>query len=665
MARKHKNFELVSDYAPSGDQPQAISALVSGIKRGQKQQVLLGVTGSGKTFTMANVIQQIQKPTLILAHNKTLVAQLYQELKEFFPNNAVEYFVSYYDYYQPEAYVPSTDTFIEKDSQINETIDRMRHRATMSLLSRDDVIIVASVSCIYGIGSTQSYEEMSIYVEVGRPMGRDAFMRQLVESQYMRNDIDFSRGSFRARGDVVEVFTAHEDDNALRISFFGDEVESIKIVDPLRGKIVQELTHATIFPASHYATTQERLRLAISSIRDELDHRLPVLHAKNHLLQAQRLEQRTQYDLEMLETIGTCKGIENYSRHLSGRKAGEPSPTLLDYFPRDFLMFIDESHQTVSQVRAMYRGDRARKETLVEHGFRMPSAMDNRPLQFEEFERFMNNVVYVSATPAQYELDKCHGEVVEQLVRPTGLVEPQVEIRPVATQMDDVINEARECVKKGERVLITTLTKRMAEDITDYLGDVGISARYLHSDIDALERMELLRGLRRGDFNVLVGINLLREGLDLPEVALVAIFDADKEGFLRSYTGLVQTIGRAARNLRGRAILYADRLTDSINAAVSETDRRRTAQLKYNEEHNITPTQISKSIKDMGADDESKKTKKDKKTSGFRDSATIEKTIKKLRVLMKAAVKKMDFEQAAEYRDQIHALQEDLFKIST
>jgi len=543
----------------------------------------------------------------------------------------------------------------------------MRHRATMSLLSRDDVIIVASVSCIYGIGSTQSYQEMSTYVEVGRPMGRDAFMRQLIESQYMRNDIDFSRGTFRARGDIIEVFPPHEDDIALRISFFGDEVESIRMVDPLRGVILQELSFTTIFPASHYATTKERLQTAIVTIQDELQERLSYLNSHNHLLEAQRLEQRTLYDLEMLESIGTCKGIENYSRHLSGRNAGEPSPTLLDYFPRDFLMFIDESHQTVSQVRAMYRGDRARKETLVSHGFRMPSAMDNRPLQFEEFEKFINNVVYVSATPAAYELDKCHGVVVEQLVRPTGLVEPKIEIRPVASQMDDVIDEARLCVARKERVLITTLTKRMAEDITDYLGDVGIKARYLHSDIDALERMEVLQGLRRGDFDVLVGINLLREGLDLPEVALVAIFDADKEGFLRSYTGLVQTIGRAARNIGGRAILYADRLTDSIKLAIAETDRRRLAQEKYNLEHGITPTQVFKSIKDMGEQEEEQKAKdkKARRSPEFRDVATIEKTIKKLRTQMKAAAKSMDYEKAAEHRDHIHRLQQDLFTLST
>jgi excinuclease ABC subunit B len=563
--RVHQPFVLAADFAPTGDQPAAIEALVEGLLENKKHQTLLGVTGSGKTFTMANIIAKTGRPTLILAHNKTLVAQLYQEFKGFFPNNAVEYFVSYYDYYQPEAYVPSTDTYIEKDSAINETIDRMRHRATRSILSRDDVIIVASVSCIYGIGSSESYKDMTAYVEVGRKLGRDSFLRQLIESQYERNDIAFSRSTFRVRGDVVEVFPPHEEDTALRISFFGDEVESISVVDPLRGKTIAQLTHATIWPASHYATTKERMDRAIKAIRDELDVSLQDLRSRNLLLEAQRLGQRTQFDLEMLETTGMCKGIENYSRHLTARSAGEPPPTLIDYFPRDFLLFVDESHQTIPQIGAMYKGDRSRKETLVAHGFRMPSALDNRPLKFDEFEKLTNQVIYVSATPADYELNKSEGEIVEQLIRPTGLLDPIVEIRPVATQVDDVIHEARVRKEAGERVLVTTLTKRMSEDLAEYLRDVGIKAKYLHSDIDTMERTQLLQQLRAGEYDVLVGINLLREGLDLPEVSLVAILDADKEGFLRSSTGLIQTIGRAARNEKGKAILYADRIHEDCH----------------------------------------------------------------------------------------------------
>ena len=556
-----KPFELDMTYEPAGDQPQAIASLVDGLKTDNAQQVLLGVTGSGKTFTMANVIAQHQKPALVLAHNKTLAAQLYQELKSFFPNNAVEYFVSYYDYYQPEAYVPSTDTFIEKDSMINEAIDRLRHSATRSLLTRRDVIIVASVSCIYGIGSSESYEEMTAWAQVGDAIGRDPFLRQLVEGQYERNDIAFSRGNFRVRGDVVEVFPAHEDDTALRIEFFGDEVERISVIDPLRGQIIRDVTHTRIWPASHYAIGQDKRKRALTTIREELLERLQALKAQNLLVEAQRLEQRTLYDLEILEVTGSCKGIENYSRHLTGRQEGEAPPTLLDYFPRDFLMFIDESHQTVPQVRAMYRGDRARKETLVNYGFRLPSALDNRPLMFEEFQKHQKKTVYVSATPNEFELDEAHGVVVEQVVRPTGLLDPEVEVRPATHQVDDVVNEVQKRIARNEKVLITTLTKRMSEDLTDYLLDIQIKARYLHSDIDTLERVALLRGLRAGEFDVLVGINLLREGLDLPEVSLVAILDADKEGFLRSATGLIQTIGRAARNASGKAILYGDRIT--------------------------------------------------------------------------------------------------------
>lgn len=661
-------FQLNGEFQPSGDQPQAIEKLSKGLKEHQKHQTLLGVTGSGKTFTMANVIAEINRPTLVLAHNKTLVAQLYQEFKNFFPNNAVEYFVSYYDYYQPEAYIPSTDTYIEKDSQINETIDRMRHRATCSLLSRDDVIIVASVSCIYGIGSSESYKDMTAYVEVGRSLKRESFLRQLIESQYERNDIAFARSTFRVRGDVVEIFPPHEEDVAVRISFFGDEVESISLVDPLRGKVLSSMTHATIWPASHYATTGDRMKRAIDSIDHELQLYLPELRSHNRLLEAQRLEQRTRFDLEMLETTGTCKGIENYSRHLTGRQPGEPPPTLLDYFPKDFLLFVDESHQTISQVGAMYRGDRSRKETLVEHGFRLPSAMDNRPLKFEEFEGFVDRAVYVSATPASYELDKCHGVVVEQLIRPTGLLDPVVEIRPVLTQVDDVIHETRIRIAAKERVLVTTLTKRMAEDLAEYFQDVGIKAKYLHSDIDTVERTQILRQLRLGEFDVLIGINLLREGLDLPEVSLVAILDADKEGFLRSSTGLIQTIGRAARNVNGKAILYADRLTDSIRQAVGETKRRRHVQEEYNREHGITPTTIQKTISDMYAEFE---TKEETETSSEMPQdekltvSEIEKKIRSLKATMLASAKKMDFEQAAQARDEMHHWQQRLIEIQS
>ena len=649
-----------------GDQPQAISSLVNGLSENRRHQVLLGVTGSGKTFTMANVIAQINRPTLVLAHNKTLVGQLYEEFKGFFPNNAVEYFVSYYDYYQPEAYIPSTDTYIEKDSQINDTIDRMRHRATTSLLTRDDVVIVASVSCIYGIGSTESYENMTAYVEVGRSFRRESFLRQLVESQYTRNDFAFTRGTFRVKGEIVDIFPPSEEKFAVRIEFFGDVVERITMVDPLRGRTHSELSHVTIFPASHYATTKEKMRLALSAIRDELSHELVRLKSAGHLLEAQRLEQRTLFDLEMLETVGACKGIENYSRHLSGRGQGEPPPTLLDYFPKDFLLFVDESHQTLPQVRGMYRGDRARKETLTAHGFRLPSALDNRPLRFDEFSGLLNQVVYVSATPGAYEIEQAHGEVVEQLIRPTGLLDPEVEIRPVLTQVDDVIHEAKVRVEDNERVLVTTLTKRMAEDLTDYLLDVGVKAKYLHSDIDTLERSEIIRLLRLGEFDVLVGINLLREGLDLPEVSLVAILDADKEGFLRSATGLIQTIGRAARNVHGKAILYADKLTDSINVAVLETKRRREVQAAYNEAHHITPTSVKREIGRLDEGFVAIESKDaDKGDFAFTDPGEIEKKIASLKGRMRVMAQKLNFEEAAKIRDEISHLRKFLLAMET
>ncbi len=589
-------FKLTTHFSPKGDQPQAIAELQAGLERNEAHQVLLGITGSGKTFTIANVIEKSQRPTLILAPNKTLAAQLYGEMKELFGENAVEYFVSYYDYYQPEAYIPSSDTYIDKDAIINDAIDRMRHSATHALLSRRDVIIVASVSCIYGIGSAESYYGLLIDLKVGEEFPRDRLLRMLVDVQYERNDVDFHRGTFRVRGDVVEVFPAYEQETAVRIEFFGDTVEAIKEVDPLRGRVKGSLERIAIYPSSHYVTPQEQMRRAITSIREELRDRLDFFDKEGRFLEKQRLEQRTLYDLEMMEQMGFCNGIENYSRHLSGRKAGDPPPTLIDYFPKDFLLILDESHQTVPQVGAMYRGDRARKETLVEYGFRLPSALDNRPLKFEEWQERAARCIYVSATPGEYELEKTKGVFVEQVIRPTGLMDPVTEVRPVSGQVDDLLKEIRDRAKKNERVLVTTLTKRMAEDLTDYYRELSVRVRYLHSDIDTLERIDILRDLRLGEFDVLVGINLLREGLDLPEVSLVAIFDADKEGFLRSPRSLIQTIGRAARNVNGRVIMYADHVTAAMKQAIEETARRRVLTEKYNTEHGIVPQTVIRAI---------------------------------------------------------------------
>ena len=657
-------FKLQTDYQPQGDQPRAIAELVAGIRRGDRNQTLLGVTGSGKTFTVANVVAQVQKPTLVIAHNKTLAGQLYGEFKELFPQNAVEFFVSYYDYYQPEAYVPTTDTYIEKDSTINDEIDRLRHSATHSLLTRNDVLIVASVSCIYGLGTAEAYYELKVALQTGEDYPRHKLLRDLVEIQYERNDHDFSRGTFRVKGDTIEIFPAYEEERAIRVQLFGDTVESIKEIDPLRGKVLGTLEKMSIFPSSHYVTSIERRKLAIDAIREELRERLSVLRAQDKLLEAQRLEQRTMFDLEMIEQMGFCSGIENYSRHLSGRKAGEPPPTLLDYFPKDFLLVIDESHQTIPQVGAMYRGDRSRKETLVEYGFRLPSALDNRPLQFSEFERLVNQAVYVSATPSEYELQKSEGVIVEQIIRPTGLVDPEVEVRPVAQQVDDLLEEVRKRAALGHRVLVTTLTKRMAEDLTEYFADLGVRVRYMHSDIDTLERLALVRDLRRGLFDVLIGINLLREGLDIPEVSLVAVLDADKEGFLRSSVSLIQTIGRAARNVEGRVILYADTVTASMKAAIEETDRRRAKQVAYNEEHGITPQSVKRAILDMaihgiasGAD-EALAGKEE--LAGYlpEDRKDVPKVIARFEAEMKAKAEELDFEGAAILRDRIQAIKD-------
>jgi excinuclease ABC subunit B len=654
-------FVLTSDYQPRGDQPQAIEELSSGLVRGDGHQVLLGVTGSGKTFTMANVVARVQRPTLVLAHNKTLAAQLYGEFKELFPDNAVEYFVSYYDYYQPEAYVPTTDTFIEKDSSINEEIDKMRHSATRSLLSRNDVLIVSSVSCIYGLGSPEAYYGMLIRLEEGMQLDRNTLLKRLVEIQYDRNDVDFHRGTFRVRGDTVEIFPAYEEKRALRIEFFGDEIDGICEIDPLRGKVLDRLERTAVFPASHYVATRPTLDRAIRGIQDELRERITWFRNNNMLLEAQRIEQRTMFDIEMIEEMGYCQGIENYSRFLDGRNTGEPPATLFDYFPDNALLFIDESHVTVSQIGAMYRGDRSRKETLVRYGFRLPSALDNRPLTFEEFEAKGIQTVYVSATPADYELKKADGVVVEQIIRPTGLVDPSIDVRPAKQQVDDLIHEIRLTIQKGDRVLVTTLTKRMAEELTGYLGELGIKVRYLHSDIDTVERMQILRDLRQGVFDVLVGINLLREGLDIPEVSLVAILDADKEGFLRSERSLIQTCGRAARNVDGRVIMYADRMTRSMRACIDETQRRRTAQLAYNAEHGITPQTVKKSLRSILEDIAEKdyvELPQVAETSGdYRTPQDVKAEIARVKKAMLEAAANLEFEKAAECRDRMLELE--------
>ncbi len=651
---KH-NFRFHSQYRPAGDQPEAIAQLAAGIKSGLRDQVLLGVTGSGKTFTMAKVIEEVQKPTLILAHNKTLAAQLYSEFKEFFPENAVEYFVSYYDYYQPEAYVPQTDLYIEKDSSINDDIDRLRHAATSALLSRRDVIIVASVSCIYGLGSPEDYEALTLSLKSGEFRERNQILRRLVGIQYSRNDIGFTRGTFRVRGDVIEIIPVNGE-SIVRIELFGDEVEKILEVDPMTGEVLQNLEEVAIYPATHYITSQEKMKVAVASIEAELEERLKELREAGFLLEAQRLEQRTRFDLEMMEEVGYCQGIENYSRHLTGRGPGEPPATLLDYFPKDFLLFIDESHVTVPQIGAMYAGDRSRKETLVKYGFRLPSALDNRPLQFSEFEERINQVIYVSATPGAYELKRA-GKVVEQIIRPTGLVDPEIIVKPVKGQIDDLMEEIRVRVERQERILVTTLTKKMAEDLTEYLDGVGIKVRYLHSEIDTLERVVILRDLRIGKFDVLVGINLLREGLDLPEVSLVAILDADQEGFLRSETSLIQTIGRAARNVEGKVIMYADKVTDSMRRAIDETDRRRQKQLRYNQEHGITPESVKKAVRDLIRVEQAAEEKVEYEI-GQKPKLTVDEIKEKVKALeteMLKAASELEFEKAAELRDEIRS----------
>jgi excinuclease ABC subunit B len=665
-------FELVTELEPKGSQPQAIDKLTEGLEDGEVHQVLLGITGSGKTFTVANVIERVQRPTIVLAHNKTLAAQLYGEFKTLFPKNRVEYFVSYYDYYQPEAYVPSTDTYIEKDSNINDQIDRMRHAATFSLLSRRDVIIVASVSCIFGIGAAEAYFGMVATVAVGDELERDSLLRRLVAMQYQRNDLDFHRGTFRVRGDVVEIFPAYEDDTAVRIEFFGDEIEAIREIDPLRGTTRGKMNRVTVFPASHYVTPAGQMRKAIDGIKDELGERLVKLKDDIKLVEAQRLEQRTMFDIEMLEEMGHCPGIENYARHLTGRVVGQPPPTLLDYFPSDYLLVIDESHQTLPQVRAMYKGDRSRKGTLVDFGFRLPSAMDNRPLKFEEFLERIGQALYVSATPGDWEVGQTDGVVVEQIIRPTGLLDPEIEIRPVAGQVDDLLDEIRARVDRNERVLVTTLTKRMAEDLTEYYADVGLRVRYLHSDVDTLDRVELIRGLRRGEFDVLVGINLLREGLDIPEVSLVAVLDADKEGFLRERRSLIQTCGRASRNVHGEVIMYADRVTDSMQECLDVTARRREVQRAHNEKHGIVPTSTTATLTPMEQDrDEAGSRRAPSPSRSERDlpvglgelrdqdllAEEIPQRIGELREHMQSLAKELRYEDAARIRDRIRVLE--------
>ena len=658
------HFELHSEYAPTGDQPQAIEKLVQGFKEGNQFETLLGVTGSGKTFTMANVIQQLNKPTLILAHNKTLAAQLYGEMKEFFPNNAVEYFVSYYDYYQPEAYVPSSDTYIEKDSAINDEIDKLRPSATAALSERSDVIIVSSVSCIYGLGSPIDYQEMVISLRPGMLKDRDEVIRKLIDIQYVRNDMDFKRGTFRVRGDVVEIFPANATDTAVRVEFFGDEIDRITEFDALTGNVKARLEHVAIFPASHYVVAPEKMEKAICAIEEELKERVEWFKREDKLLEAQRIAERTKFDIEMMRETGFCSGIENYSRHLSGLKPGEPPHTLLDYFPDDFLMIVDESHITIPQVRGMYAGDQSRKTTLVDYGFRLPSAKDNRPLNFDEFESHISQMLFVSATPNVYEGEH---ELLraEQVIRPTGLLDPEISVRPVEGQIDDLISEVNKEIEHGHKVLITTLTKRMAEDLTDYMKELGIRVRYLHSDIDTLERSEIVRNLRLNVFDVLVGINLLREGLDIPEITLVAILDADKEGFLRSETSLIQTIGRAARNTEGHVIMYADRITDSMNKAITETNRRRAIQQSYNEAHGITPKTIQKAVRDLisiseAADKSEESFIKDAESMSYKELNT---TIRKLTKQMHSAAAELDFEKAAMLRDKIMELKKMLHEI--
>ncbi len=655
-------FQLVSEYQPAGDQPTAIAELVEGVKANKRHQTLLGATGTGKTFTAAQVIAQVNKPTLVIAHNKTLAAQLAAEFKEFFPNNAVEYFVSYYDYYQPEAYIPQSDTYIEKDSSINEEIDKLRHSATSALFERRDVIIVASVSCIYGLGSPEEYRELLLSLRVGMEKSRDEVLHRLVDIQYDRNDINFVRGTFRVRGDVLEIFPASQSEQAIRVEFFGDEIERITSIDVLTGEILGQRDHVAIFPASHYVTREEKMKRAIQSIQAELEERLAEFRAAGKLLEAQRLEQRTRYDIEMMMEMGFCSGIENYSRHLTGLPPGHPPYTLLDYFPDDFLVMIDESHISLPQIRGMYNGDRARKDVLVEHGFRLPSARDNRPLQFSEFEQKVRQAIYISATPGPYELEHCP-VVVQQVIRPTGLVDPTISVRPIKGQIDDLIGEIQATIAKDERVLVTTLTKKMAEDLTDYLKEIGIKVRYLHSDIKTIERMQILRSLRLGEFDVLIGINLLREGLDLPEVSLVAILDADKEGFLRNERSLIQTIGRAARNAEGRVIMYADKMTDSMAAAIRETERRRSIQMAYNEKHGITPQTVKKAVRDV-----IEATKVAEEKADYLPQAEFKKMPKKDRLAviermeeeMKEAARNLMFERAAELRDLILELKAEL-----
>ena len=655
-----QNFKLTSEFQPRGDQPQAIAKLAAGIEAGAEQQVLLGVTGSGKTFTIANVIQAMQRPALVIAHNKTLAAQLYGEFKLLFPDNAVEYFVSYYDYYQPEAYLPSTDTYIEKDSAINDEIDKLRHSATHSLLERRDVIIVASVSCIYGIGSPEAYHGMLLFLTEGLEIPRDEMLHRLVEMQYERNDIDFHRGTFRVRGDIVEIFPPYEQERAIRVEFFGDNVEALSIVDPLRGRKLDRLPKISLYPGSHYVTTRDNMTRAIHDIQQELDVRLGELRSLNKLVEAQRLEQRTRFDLEMMEEMGFCQGIENYSRHLTGRKPGEPPPTLMEYLSPEALIIIDESHATIPQLIGMYRGDRSRKETLVEYGFRLPSALDNRPLRFEEYEAFPNPRIYVSATPAEYEFKKAGGRVVEQIIRPTGLMDPVIILKPVEGQVDDLLGEIRERAKKNERVLVTTLTKRMAENLTSYYESLGVRVRYLHSDVHTLDRVEIIRDLRLGKFDVLVGVNLLREGLDIPEVSLVAILDADKEGFLRSARSLIQTSGRAARNVSGQVLMYADKITDSIAACLRETERRRAIQSAYNRRHGITPASIRKSIHNILASvyeaDYLTVPVAAETQAAYATEKELPEIIRRLKDEMKQAARELDFERAAELRDRIKEL---------